>query len=305
MTWERNGPWEPRVRDECLAVRDGVGVLEIPGFSKFALSGPGAADWLRSLVAGNLPRVGRMGLAYFATDKGRALTEMSVLRHEEDSFTLITAAAAQWHDLELLRHTLPRDGRLLLDDRTSQESTLLVTGPSSRELLSGVVDADLDLPWLSHQPASACGRRTMLARVSYAGELGWEIHAPNEAVAVIHDAVIAAGAVPFGMWALNSLRLEKGYLAWKGDISTDYTLLESGLDRFVRLDKPEDFPGKRSLPFRASARPVSAFVDACRGCRDVRRPLHGNNLAGWKGCWRSHLRGLGLQGGKVTGIGNA
>lgn len=247
MTWERNGPWEPRVRDECHAVRDSAGVLEIPGFSKFALSGPGAADWLRSLVAGNLPRVGRLGLAYFATDKGRVLTEMSVLRHGEDSFTLITAAAAQWHDLELLKRNLPRDGRLLLDDRTAQESTLLVTGPLSRQLLSGIVDADLELPWLSHQPARVCGRRTMLARVSYAGELGWEIHAPNEAVPAIHDAVIAAGAVPFGMWALNSLRLEKGYLAWKGDISTDYTLLESGLDRFVRLDKPEGFPGKGSL----------------------------------------------------------
>ena len=246
-TWERNGPWEPRIRDECLAVRDSAGVLEIPGFSKFALSGPGAADWLRSLVVGNLPRVGRLGLAYFATDKGRVLTEVSVLRHGEDSFTLITAAAAQWHDLELLRRSLPLDGRLLLDDRTAQESTLLVTGPSSRELLSGIVDADLELPWLSHQPARVCGRRTMLARVSYAGELGWEIHAPNEAVRTIHDAVIAAGAVPFGMWALNSLRLEKGYLAWKGDISTDYTLLESGLDRFMRLDKPEEFPGKRSL----------------------------------------------------------
>ena len=247
MTWERSGPWEPRVRDECLAVRDSAGILEIPGFSKFSLSGPGAADWLRSLVVGNLPRVGRLSLAYFATDQGRVLTEMSVLRHEDDSFTLITAAAAQWHDFEFLKRNLPGDGQLLLADRTAQESTLLVTGPSSRELLSGIVDADLELPWLSHQTARVCGRPAMLARVSYAGELGWEIHAPNEAVPAIHDAVIGAGAVPFGMWALNSLRLEKGYLAWKGDISTDYTLLESGLDRFVRLDKPEEFPGKRSL----------------------------------------------------------
>ena len=247
MTWERNGPWEPRLRGECLAVKDGAGVLEIPGFSKFTLSGPGAADWLRSLIAGNLPRVGRIGLAYFATDKGRILTEMSVLRHGEESFTLITAAAAQWHDLELLQRSLPRDGRMQLVDRTAQESTLLVTGPSSRDLLSAFVEADLELPWLSIQPARVCGLSAMLARVSYAGELGWEIHAANEAVPPIHDAIIAAGAVPFGMWALNSLRLEKGYLAWKGDISTDYTLLESGLDRFVRLDKPEEFPGKRSL----------------------------------------------------------
>ena len=87
----------------------------------------------------------------------------------------------------------------------------------------------------------------MLARVSFAGELGWEIHALNAAIPAIYDAVIGAGATPFGMYALNSMRIEKGYRAWKGDLSTDYSLLEGGLERFVRLDKPQDFPGKAAL----------------------------------------------------------
>jgi dimethylglycine dehydrogenase len=86
-----------------------------------------------------------------------------------------------------------------------------------------------------------------LARVSFAGELGWEIHAANAEIPAIYDAVLGAGAKPFGMFALNSLRIEKGYRAWKGDLSTDYSLLEGGLDRFIRFDKPQDFTGKAAL----------------------------------------------------------
>jgi dimethylglycine dehydrogenase len=84
-------------------------------------------------------------------------------------------------------------------------------------------------------------------RVSFAGELGWEIHAENKSIPAIYDAIIAAGATPFGMYALNSMRIEKGYRTWKGDLSSDYSLFEAGLDRFVKLDKPQDFPGKAAL----------------------------------------------------------
>ena len=83
--------------------------------------------------------------------------------------------------------------------------------------------------------------------MSFAGELGWEVHALNEDMPAIYDAIIDAGAKPFGMYALNSLRIEKGYRAWKGDLSTDYSLLEGGLERFVKLDKPQDFPGKAAI----------------------------------------------------------
>jgi dimethylglycine dehydrogenase len=114
-------------------------------------------------------------------------------------------------------------------------------------LLAGISDADLTLGWLSQQSATVAGKQAYLLRVSFAGELGWEIHARNADMPPIYDAVVAAGAKPFGMFALNSLRIEKGYRAWKGDLSTDYTLLQGGLDRFVKLDKPQDFPGKAAL----------------------------------------------------------
>ena len=246
QTWDRNGPWAKRVKEEVEAVRDSVGVLDLPGFSRFNLSGEGAAEWLRGRIAGALPKVGRMNLAYFPDSRGRILTEMSLMRHGEDHFTLITAATAQWHDYEILSRNLP-DG-LSLTDHTTEYSTLIVTGPKSRDLFEGLgTEADLSASWLSLQPAKVSGVDCALARVSFAGELGWEIHAANANIPALYDAVVGAGAKPFGMWALNSMRMEKGYRAWKGDLSTDYSLLEAGLERFLKLDKPQDFPGKAAL----------------------------------------------------------
>jgi len=246
QTWDRNGPWAARIREEVEAVRDGVGVLDLPGFSRFNLSGDGAADYLRGRIAGALPAVGRMNLAYFPDDRGRILTEMSIMRHAEGSFTLITAATAQWHDFDVLNTTLP-DG-LTLTDHTDDYSTLIVTGPQSRALFMALgTQADLSAPWLSIQPAQVARVDCALARVSFAGELGWEIHAALADMPALYAAVLSAGATPFGMYALNAMRIEKGYRAWKGDLSTDYTLLEAGLDRWVKLDKPQDFPGKAAL----------------------------------------------------------
>lgn len=259
QTWDRNGPWALRVKEEVEAVRDGVGVLDLPGFSRFNLSGEGAAEWLRGRITGGLPKVGRMNLAYFGDNRGRILTEMSILRHGEDHFTLITAATAQWHDFDVLRPA--RDAGLTLTDHTTEYSTLIVTGPQSRALFEALeTKADLSLGWLTHQAAEVAGKSCALARVSFAGELGWEIHAANADIPALYDAVIGAGAKPFGMFALNSMRIEKGYRAWKGDLSTDYTLLEGGLDRFVKLDKPQDFPGKTAMQLEKQAGSKKRFV---------------------------------------------
>ncbi len=130
-TWKRSGPWEKRIKEECEAVRDNVGVLDLPGFSRFELSGDGSAEWLRCQITGSLPKIGRINLAYFADERGRILTEMSVMRHSEDHFTLITAAAAQWHDFEILSRSLTQG--LSLIDITTEYGTLIVTGPKSRD----------------------------------------------------------------------------------------------------------------------------------------------------------------------------
>ncbi|NNE79282.1 MAG: FAD-dependent oxidoreductase [Silicimonas sp.] len=247
QTWDRAGPWEPRIREECEAVRDNCGILAITGFSRLKVEGPGARDWIDSLTASRLPKEGRISLAYFADSRGRIVTEMSVMVHGEDDVGLITAATAQWHDAELLSRQAPEG--ITISDHTTEAECLLVTGPRSREILAGLNDGhDLDAPWLTtSMSGKIAGKDCALLRVSFAGELGWEIHCGTEDAPAIWDAVTEAGAKPFGMWALNSLRIEKGYRAWKGDLSTDYSLLEGGLDRFVKLDKPRDFPGKTAL----------------------------------------------------------
>lgn len=247
-TWDREGPWFGAVREECQAVRDAAGILDLPGFSRFVLKGAGAAEWLGQQITGKVPNVGRLGLAYFADDKGRIVTEMSVARLGENEFTLITAATAQSHDWEWLkRHLAPG---LSLTDHTAEWSTQILTGPKSRVLLAEVCDGDLSKGWLTHQTARIAGAEVWLCRVSFAGELGWEIHSKVADTEAVWNAVMRAGKGhglrPFGMFALNSLRVEKGYRAWKGDLSTDYTILQGGLERFVDWSKPS-FRGKAAL----------------------------------------------------------
>ncbi|WP_103763420.1 GcvT family protein [Roseovarius confluentis] len=244
-TWNRTGPWEQRIREECEAVRDACGLLDLPGFSRFRVEGTGADDWLRGFVTGGLPKVGRMNLVYVTNAKGRIVTEFSCIRLAENDFVLITAATAQWHDGELIRNSVPEG--VSVTETTTERSALLVAGPKSREVLARISDADLEAGWLSHQHCTVAGRPAFLIRVSFTGELGWEVHADNAEMPAIYGAILDAGAKPFGMYALNSLRIEKGYRAWKGDLSTDYSMLEAGLERFVKFDKDQDFTGKAAL----------------------------------------------------------
>ncbi len=250
QTWNREGPWRSRIEAECRAVTEAAGILDLPGFSRFRVKGEGATAWLSSLITGKVPKPGRIGLAYFSDDKGRIVTEMSVMMLDEDFFFLITAATAQWHDFEWLQKHLPKDAVFTIDDVTESFSCQILSGPNSRAILAEVTDADLQKGWLTHQSCQIAGRWCQLVRVSFAGELGWEIHTKIDDTAAIFDAVWAAGQKhglkPFGMEALDSLRIEKGYRAWKGDLSTDYTILQGGLDRFVDWTKP-DFKGKAAL----------------------------------------------------------
>ena len=176
-TWERYGPWEPRILEECEAVRSHFGVLDLCGLSRFKLSGHGAAAWLRTQITGALPRVGRIGLGYFSDDKGRIATEMSVMRIADNEILLITAAAAQWRDFKFLSKSLPEG--LSLEDLTQDCSTLVIIGPEARTLLAGITDADLTQPWLTHQGSRTAGQSARLICVYFARQVGWEVHAVN------------------------------------------------------------------------------------------------------------------------------
>ena len=283
QTFRRDGPWEKRVREECLAVRDAAGILDLPGFSRFRLYGPGARAWLSTMITGLVPKPGRIGLGYFADDKGRIVTEMSIVAHRRRllradhggggavaRLRVASEASAARHGFDSRRCDREPD---LPDPRRTEFAEII---------LAEVCDADLSLPWLSHQSTEIAGRWCQLVRVSFAGELGWEIHTKVGDTATIFDAVWAAGQKhglkPFGMFALDSLRLEKGYRAWKGDLSTDYTILQGGLERFVKWDKPE-FQGQGCAAEREAAGREEALRDAGRRCRRFRRALHVDALA--------------------------
>ncbi len=263
QTWARSGPWEQRIKEECEAVRDHAGILDLPGFSRYKLQGEGARDWLNTMITGNVPSPGRIGLGYFADDKGRIVTEMSIMALDENFFFLITAATAEWHDLEWLTRHMPANTAFTIENVTEEFSCQILTGPKSRAILADCCKADLTQGWLTHQSAQIGDIWVQLVRVSFAGELGWEIHSKIEDTATVFDIIMEAGKAhglkPFGMYALNSLRLEKSYRAWKGDLSTDYTVLQGGLERFIKWDKP-DFIGKAALEAEKQKGVTKRFV---------------------------------------------
>ena len=257
QTWARSGPWQPRIAAECAAVRDHAGMIAISGFTRLKVTGPGARAHVDRLTCSRLPQPGRVGLAYFPDTRGRILTEMSVIPESDEALLLITAGTAQWHDRDVLLQGAPEG--ITITDHSAEQDCLLLTGPQARAILEPLTDGDLALPWLTMQSALVCGVPCQLMRVSFAGELGWEIHCPADQAHAIWDALAAAGVTPFGMWALNSLRIEKGYRAWKGDLSTDYSILQGGLERFVDWSKP-DFPGKAAMLAEKEAGPTRRFV---------------------------------------------
>lgn len=300
QTWGRAGPWEARIAAECAAVRDGVGVLDLPGFTRLRLQGPGARAHLDGLTCSRLPGPGRVGLLYFPDHRGRIVTEMTAILRGNDDVSLITAAVAQSHDADWLRRGLP-EGVAVLDE-TEAAHCMIVTGPASRDLLAGLCDGDLSLPWLSVQDGVRFGEaRVTLLRVSFAGELGWEVHcAPADAPA-IRAALRAGGAVPFGMRALNSLRIEKGYRAWKGDLSTDYSMLEGGLERFV--DWSKEFPGKGPLLAQKQAGVAKCFVHLKVETGPCDPPYMANLWAGGQIVGEVTSAAMGYRAGHVVALG--
>ena len=258
--------WFNAVAAECRHVAEHVGILELTGFSRFMLEGDGTANWLRCQITGGLPKIGRIGLVYFASANGRILSEMTATRLAEDKILLMTGAGAYWHDRDLLQFELPNDGSISLTDITAEMATLLVTGPKAPALLGDVAGAAMshaDFAWLSHQPLLIAGVSVTAIRVSFAGEAGWELHCPMGDVAAVYDAIIEKGVAHqlchFGMLALDSMRLEKGYRSWKSDLTSDYSMLESGLERWVNFGK-EEFVGRERLLAEYQAGAKRQFV---------------------------------------------
>ena len=264
----RRPAWHAAIARECQAVQERVAVLDLPGFTKFAVTGPGAAAWLDHMVAGTVPRPGRTALNYFCAPSGGIVTEMTLTGFAPDRYWLISAAAGERHDEHWLRERLPADGNSVrIENLSARYGTLIVVGPKSRELLASLTPTDLSnaaFPWLSTRAVEIAYTKAVALRVNYMGELGWELHIPVEHLASVYDLLWEAGEklgiADFGLYAMDSLRLEKCYRSWKADLTTEYTPFMASLDRFVKLDKPGGFIGQEALQREAAAGPRERFV---------------------------------------------
>ena len=250
----RRSEWFEHVGNECLNVMNNVGLLDMTAFAKARLSGEGAEQFLDRLVANRLPaRVGRIGLCHGLNARGGVHSEFTILRESDSSFYLVSAGALQRLDHDWITKQMPQDGSVRFENLTSGMGVLVVAGPKSRELLSRLTSTDLSspaFPWLSAQDVSLGLAPAKLLRVNFVGELGWEIHHGIEFQTQIFDALVDAGEdlglMPFGIRAMDSLRIEKSYRMVGTELSIEYSALESGLDRFVRLDTG-GFVGREGL----------------------------------------------------------
>ena len=256
-TFRRSNAFGP-VAEECRAVRTGVGLLEIANFAKYEVSGPGAARFLDGIVANHLPKVGRLTLTPVLTPKGRLAADLTVGRLAEDRFVLFGSGAMPAITMRLFLQRLPDEGVAVVD-RSEDLLGWSLSGPDSRDLLGRLTDDDVSnhgLRFRDLREMTVGGVPVVLARLSFTGELGYELYCAGEHQETLRQAIVAAGGsggkgrhldvTPFGGRAFMSLRLEKGFGVWNLEYRPDFTPAEAGMSRFVNVNKPADFIGREA-----------------------------------------------------------
>tara|TARA_B100002052_G_scaffold71784_1_gene65110 strand:+ start:34 stop:2181 length:2148 start_codon:yes stop_codon:yes gene_type:complete len=263
----RRTNWFERVGLEVVGTRERAALLDLTPFAKHEVSGPGAEAFLDSMVANRLPKKkGGITLAHALTPTGGVESEFTITREDEDRFYLVSSGAAERHDHDLLLKNLPKDNSVKLVNKTMDLGTLVVCGPESRNLMAKLTDADLSssaFPWLTSQAISVAGVPLLAMRVNFVGELGWELHHPIDRQLELFDAIVEAGKgmdlVHLGMYAMESLRLEKSYRMWGMDLTKEYSILEAGLDRFVKIQKGQ-FTGREALLLQRESGVPQEFI---------------------------------------------
>jgi len=250
----RRSRWFEAIRREVANTTENVGLLDMTAFAKCRVSGPGAEDFLDYFVANSLPKkVGGVSLAHALNSNGGVHSEFTIRRESNDSFYLVSAGALQRLDHDYLKKHMPRDGSVQFTQLTGAYGVLVLAGPKARLLLERVTDADLSneaFRWLTAQDIVVGMAPVNAMRVNFVGELGWELHHPIEYQNHIFDTLFAAGddlgLQPFGIRAMDSMRLEKSYRMVGTELSIEYSAYESAMDRFIKPDKG-DFLGRDAL----------------------------------------------------------
>tara|TARA_Y100001970_G_scaffold34215_1_gene42454 strand:- start:179 stop:2611 length:2433 start_codon:yes stop_codon:yes gene_type:complete len=250
----RRSNWFKSVEKECKNVRENVGLLDMSAFGKCRIKGPGAEEFLDKLVANKLPKkIGRINLCHALNTKGGVHSEFTIMREAKDSFYLVSAGAFQRLDHDWIHKWMPNDGTVQYENLTNSMGVLVVSGPKARKLMQKVSKADFSnekFKWLSAQNINIGFAPCNAMRVNFVGELGWELHHPIEYQNHIFDKLMEAGKEynlkPYGIRAMNSLRVEKSYKLVGTELSIEYAPYESGLDRFIHPNKG-DFIGRAAL----------------------------------------------------------
>ena len=240
--FRRNNSFDA-VAKECRAVREAVGLTDLSSFAKYEVTGKDAFTFLERICANRVPaKDGGVVLSQMLTTLGGIESEATVTCLSSDHYYLLSGAVAELHDLDWLIQHIEEGEDVTVRNVTDDYGVLVITGPRSRDVLAGLTDAGLTnddgFTWMSAREISVAGIDVRALRVSYVGELGWELHCPMDRIADLDDALIQAGKDHgirrFGTYAMNSLRLEKAYKGWGSELTTEISLVESDMLRFAR-----------------------------------------------------------------------
>jgi glycine cleavage system T protein len=257
--------WSPAIGVEARAAREAVALFDQSSFSKLEVIGPGALALLERLCANRIDRaVGTLVYTQLLNARGGIEADLSVLRRGEDRFMLVTGTAFGNHDRAWIEKHAPRDGSVYVNDVTSAYACLCLWGPRARDVLQPLTRTLLDFPYMSARELAVGSTPVIASRVTYVGELGWELYCPTEYGARLWDTLVAAGdahgLVPSGYRAIDALRLEKGYRAWGSDLSSETTPYEAGVGFAVKPAKGE-FIGRDALDPEPAQRLVCLVLD--------------------------------------------
>lgn len=248
--------WFPSVRMEALAVRNGVGLIDQTSFSKLELWGPGALAVLQWLCVANIDQpVGAVTYTQMCNANGGIEADLTITRLAEAHFYIVTGAGFGVHDFDWIRSHLPADGSVETREVTSERAVINLCGPQARQVLAQVTEADVSkqaFPFATARKIRIGAAKDVLAmRVSYTGELGWELHVAAEYAEYLYNILREAGAafhiMDVGYKAIDSLRMEKGLVYWSADVTPDYTPIEAGLGFLVHFARKNDFLGRDIL----------------------------------------------------------
>jgi glycine cleavage system aminomethyltransferase T/glycine/D-amino acid oxidase-like deaminating enzyme len=274
--------WLQHSGAEHRAVRESVGLFDLSSFGKFLVQGADAAMVLNRLSTSNMDvPVGKVVYTQWLNERGTIEADLTVTKEADDRFLVVSAAATQVRDLAWLRRHIPSDGRCFVTDVTSSMCVLSLMGPCARDVLSSLTDQRLDnehFPFGTSQIVDLGYARVRATRISYVGELGWELYVPVEYGPGVFDSLLEAGQPRelrlCGYHALDSLRMEKGYRHWGSDITPDDTPIEAGLGGLVAWVKPDGFIGRDALERQRASRPSRRLIQL--KLRDPQTMLYGH-----------------------------